>query len=130
MELTRLCAVRASDAERQRIRRLAQDGRAFYNDPVAFRLLDIEYHRAINEPAGNALIIALAQGLYDVGLDMRRIASTLPGVIEVSVAQHCEVADAICDRDPEAAAAAYRRHLEHVAETTIRAIELTRKGDV
>lgn len=130
MELTRLCAIRATDAERQRIRRLAQDGRAFYNDPVAFRLLDIEYHRAINEPAGNALIIALAQGLYDVGLDMRRVASTLPGVIEVSVAQHCEVAEAICDRDPDAAAAAYRRHLEHVAETTIRAIELTQKGDV
>lgn len=130
VELTRLCAIRATDAERLRIRRLAQDGRAFLNDPVAFRLLDIEYHRAINEPAGNALIIALAQALYDLGLDMRRVASTLPGVIAVSVAQHCEVAEAICDRDPEAAATAYRRHLEHVAETTIRAIELTQRGEV
>jgi GntR family transcriptional repressor for pyruvate dehydrogenase complex len=125
LELTRLCAIRATDAERQKIRRLALDGRAFYDDPVAFRLLDIEFHRAINEPAGNALIFALAQGLYDIGLDMRRVASTLPGVIPVSVAQHCEVADAICDRDPDAAAAAYRRHLEHVVETTVRAIELT-----
>lgn len=130
LELTRLCALRATDAERQRIRRLAEDGRAFYNDPVAFRLLDIEFHRAINEGGGNALIIALAQGLYDIGLDMRRVASTLPGVIEVSVAQHCEVADAICDHDPDAAAAAYRRHLEHVAATTVRAIELTGTGKV
>ncbi len=129
LELTRLCALRATEAQRLRIRRLALDGRAFLHDPVAFRLLDIEYHRAINEPAGNALIFALAQGLYDVGLDMRRLASTLPGVIEVSVAQHCEVADAICDRDPDAAAAAYRRHLEHVAATTIRAIELTQRHE-
>ncbi len=129
LELTRLCALHATDAERQRIRRLAQDGKAFYGDPVAFRLLDIEFHRAINEGGRNALIIALAQGLYDIGLDMRRLASTLPGVIEVSVAQHCDVADAICDHDPDAAVAAYRRHLEHVAATTDRAIELTRNKE-
>jgi GntR family transcriptional repressor for pyruvate dehydrogenase complex len=125
IELTRLCAIRATEAERQRLLRLAEDGRAFYEDPVAFRLLDIEYHRAINDGAKNALITALAQSLYDIGLDMRRVASTLPGVIETSVAQHVEVALAICNHDPEGAAAAYRRHLEHVVETTVRAIELT-----
>ena len=127
LELTRLCAERASEAERKRIMQLAQDGHEFYDDPVAFRLLDIEFHRSINEGAKNALITALAQSLYDIGLDMRRVASTLPGVIEISVTQHCEVARAILDGDPEAASAAYRRHLEHVAETTFRAIELTRK---
>jgi GntR family transcriptional repressor for pyruvate dehydrogenase complex len=125
MELTRQCAEHASEAQRRRIMRLAEDGRAFYDDPVAFRLLDIEYHRAIYEGAGNALIIALAQGLYDVGLDTRRVASALPGVIEISVGQHIEVARAILERDAATAMAAYRRHLEHVADTTRRAMDIT-----
>ena len=105
--------------------RLAQDGRAFHGDPVAFRLHDLEYHGTINAAARQPVMTVMAQGLYDIGLDMRRVASALPGVIEVSVAQHAAVAAAIARRDAEAAAAAYRRHLEHVRDTTIRSIELT-----
>jgi GntR family transcriptional repressor for pyruvate dehydrogenase complex len=64
----------------------------------------------------------LAQGLYDVGLDVRRVASAVPGVIEKSVAQHVEVAEAVMAGDAEAAARAYRRHLEHVRDTTIQSM--------
>jgi GntR family transcriptional repressor for pyruvate dehydrogenase complex len=119
LELVRLCTERASSEQRQRILKLAVDGRAFHEDPVAFRLLDIEYHQALNDAAGNRLLSALAEGLYDVGLDLRRVASAVPGVIEKSVTQHCEVADAVLAGDAHAAAAAYRRHLEHVRDTTI-----------
>ena len=119
LELVRLCTERAGPEQRQRIMKLAVDGRAFHHDPVAFRLLDIEYHQALNDGAGNRLLTALAQGLYDVGLDMRRVASAVPGVIEKSVGQHCEVADAVMAGDAERAVAAYRRHLEHVRDTTI-----------
>jgi GntR family transcriptional repressor for pyruvate dehydrogenase complex len=99
LELVRRCATQASPAERQRILTLAVDGRAFHHDPVAFRLLDIEFHQALYDAAGNRLLSALAQGLYDVGLEVRRVASTVPGVIEKSVAQHCEVAEAVMARD-------------------------------
>ncbi len=122
LELVRLCAERASPEQRQRILKLAVDGRAFHHDPVAFRLLDIEFHQALNIAAGNRLLTALAQGLYDVGLDVRRIASTVPGVIEKSVAQHVVVAEAVTARNAEAAVAAYRRHLEHVRDTTIQSM--------
>jgi DNA-binding FadR family transcriptional regulator len=119
LELVRLCTQRASAEERQRIHKLAVDGRAFHQDPVAFRLLDIEFHQSLYSGAQNRLLSALAQGLYDVGLDVRRIASGVPGVIEKSVSQHCEIAAAVVAGDAEAAAAAYRRHLEHVRDTTI-----------
>ena len=119
LELVRLCTERASTEVRQRIHKLAVDGRAFHDDPVAFRLLDIEFHQALYTGAHNRLLSALAQGLYDVGLDLRRVASGLPGVIEKSVAQHCEIAAAVVAGDAAAAAAAYRRHLEHVRDTTI-----------
>jgi GntR family transcriptional regulator, L-lactate dehydrogenase operon regulator len=119
LELVRLCTLRASDEMRARIVKLARDGRAFHDDPVAFRLLDIEFHQSINNGAGNAMLSALAQSLYDVALDVRRAASEMPGVIEKSVIQHCKVADAILVRNAPAAVAAYREHLEHVRDTTI-----------
>lgn len=122
LELIRLCATRATPDERQRIMRHATDGKAFYSDPVGFRLLDIEFHQSLNDAARNRLLSALAQGLYDIGLDVRRVASAMPGNIEKSVGQHIEVAEAIAAKDPDAAVAAYRRHLEHVRDTTIEAM--------
>lgn len=119
LQLVRMCTERATTEARQRILKLARDGHAFHDDPVAFRLIDIEFHQALNLNAANGYLSALAQSLYDVALDVRRAASAVPGVIVKSVAQHCEVADAIVAHDAEGAVAAYRRHLEHVRDTTI-----------
>jgi GntR family transcriptional regulator, transcriptional repressor for pyruvate dehydrogenase complex len=118
VELVRLCTEGANPEFRQRILKLAVDGRAVHQDPVAFRLLDIEFHEALYVGAGHQLLCALAQGLYDVGLDVRRVASTAPGVIEKSVRQHMEVAEAVVAHDAAAATAAYRRHLEQVRDST------------
>jgi DNA-binding FadR family transcriptional regulator len=123
LELVRLCALRASPELRQRIHKLAVDGMAFEHDPVAFRLIDIEFHQAINGGAANDLLSGLAQVLYDLGLDVRRTASEMPGVIAHSVGQHVVVADALVAGDAEAAVAAYRAHLEHVRDTTIQSME-------
>lgn len=119
LELIRLAAERAEPEQRQRILQHAVDGRAFHDDPVAFRLLDVEFHQSLYDAAANRLLSALAQGLYDVALDVRRVASNLPGIIETSVAQHIDIAEAIAAADPAAAVAAGRRHLEHVRDTTI-----------
>lgn len=119
LELVRLCTENATPELRQRILKLARDGHTFHNDAVAFRLLDIEFHQAIYDGANNALLSALAQGLYDVALDVRRVASSLEGVIEKSVGQHCDVAKGIVAGDAKAAVEAYRHHLEHVRDTTI-----------
>jgi len=121
-ELVRLCTERASPELRQRLMTLAVDGRAFHHDPVAFRLLDIAFHDSLYGGAGNHLLATMAKLLYDVGLEVRRVASTVPGIIETSVRQHVEVAEAIAARDPAAAAAAYRRHLEHVRDSTIQSM--------
>lgn len=126
LELVRLCAARASDELRHRILKLAVDGKKFVRDPVAFRLLDIEFHQAINAGAANELLMALAQGLYDLGLDVRRTASEIPGVIVKSVGQHIAVAEALMAGDAGGAVAAYRGHLEHVRDTTIQSMTISR----
>ena len=125
LELVRLCTLRATPEERQRLLKLAVDGRAFEGDPVAFRLIDIEFHQALNIGGRNALLTAMAQGLYDLGLDVRRVASEVPGVIAKSVTQHVEVAEAVVAGDADAAMKAYRHHLEHVRDTTIQAMDRT-----
>jgi GntR family transcriptional repressor for pyruvate dehydrogenase complex len=126
LELVRLCTLKASPEQRQRIMTLACDGDAFHDDPVAFRLLDAEFHQAINDAAGNRMLAAIAQGLYDVGLDERRVASAMAGVIVKSVRQHREVGGAIKAGNVNEAVDAYRRHLEHVHETTLQSIAETK----
>lgn len=122
LELVRLAARRGTRDQLVRIHKLAVDGGAFHDDPVAFRLIDIEFHQAINDAAGNPLLSSLAQVLYDLGLDVRRMASEMPGVITKSVGQHILIADALLAGDGEAAATGYRSHLEHVRDTTIQSV--------
>ena len=122
LELVRFCVERANDEQRARILSLAKDGRTFYKDPVGFRLLDAEYHQAINEGANNTILSTISEGLYNVAIDARRIASATPGVIEISTDQHCRVAEAIAAGNADEAVQAYREHLEQVLDTTIRAI--------
>ncbi len=126
LDLIRLFSLNASPEARQRILQLAIDGRAFHDDPVAFRLLDIEFHQALYVGGGNRLLSTVALGLYDVGLDARRVASTMPGVIVKSVAQHVEVAEALMATDTGGAVEAYRHHLEHVRDTTILSLSKSR----
>lgn len=122
LELISLAAERATGDQRNRILQHAVDGRAFTQDPVAFRLLDIEFHQSLYDAAANRMLAALATSLYDMALDVRRIASNNPDNIVKSVAQHIEIAEAVMARDPALAHAAGRRHLEHVRETTLTAM--------
>lgn len=122
LELVRFCAERANDEQRARILSLAKDGHAFYENSVGFRLLDAEFHQAINEGANNTVLSTISEGLYNVAIDARRLASTTPGVIEISVDQHCRVAEAIAASEADKAVQTYREHLEHVLATTIHAI--------
>jgi len=121
LELVRLCVARASDEQCARIMSLAKDGLAFHKDPVGFRLIDVEYHQAINAGANNAILSTISDGLYNVAIDARRLASATPGVIEISTEQHCRVAEAIASRNTDEAVQTYREHLDHVLATTLRA---------
>lgn len=122
LELVRRCCERAAETERAKVLRLAHDGEAFIDDPVGFRVLDFGFHQAINEMAASPLLQTIAQSLYDIALDVRRIATELPGAIAASVADHIAIAEAIARHDPAAATAAYRAHLDHVRATTERVL--------
>ena len=122
LDLVRLAVERASDEECRRIARLANDGRSFLGDPVGFRVIDFEFHQTINEAARNPLLKTIAEGLYDIALDVRRIATETHGVIATSVQDHSLIAGAMARRDTKAAVAAYRDHLDHTRATTEQAL--------
>ena len=122
LELVRFCTERANDEQRMRILSLAKDGHAFYENSVGFRLLDAEFHQAINEGANNTLLSTISEALYNVAVDARRLASATPGVIEISINQHCRVAEAIVAGEADKAVQTYREHLKHVLDTTTNAI--------
>lgn len=130
LELIRLCTERSTPDERARIMKLALDGRAFHADPIAFRLLDLEFHQALNNGARNRTLAAMAQALYDIALDVRHVAMGTFGVIERSVGQHIEVAEAVMEHNAAAALSAYRQHLDHVRNTTIQALAEMNRGSL
>jgi GntR family transcriptional repressor for pyruvate dehydrogenase complex len=119
---------RARPEQRRRILTLAVDGSAFEKDPMAFRLLDLEFHQQLNAGAGNPVLSMVAQNLYDIELDVRRRASELPGVIAKSVSQHVEIAEAVRDGREDDAVAAARAHLEHVRDCTLRILAAAKTG--
>ena len=96
---------------------------------MAFRLLDIEFHQSLNDASGNRLLSSMAQGLYDIALDIRRAASNYPGMIAKSVTQHIQIAEAITAGNADAAVAAGRLHLEHIRDTTITTMAQTASKD-
>ena len=129
LEVIRLATLRATPKQRQDILRHALAGNALYDDPVAFRLLDIEFHQSLNDAGGNRLLSSMAQGLYDIALDIRRAASNYPGMIAKSVSQHIQIAEAITAGNADAAVAAGRLHLEHIRDTTITTMAQTASKD-
>jgi GntR family transcriptional regulator, transcriptional repressor for pyruvate dehydrogenase complex len=125
--LVRLACERAQASEVHKIQSLAKSGHRFTTDPVGFRLLDFEFHRTINEAARNTLLARISQSLYELEFEFRRVATETPGVIAQSVADHDLIARAIAARNPALAEKSFRRHLDHVRDTTLAAQALLEK---
>ena len=87
----------------------------FIRKPFSQRLL-LERIRAV--------LHRIANGLYNLGLDLRRRATAEFGAIERSAADHQKIVDAIAAQDPEGAAQAMKEHLDHIEESTQRMMML------
>ena len=118
--LTRMACVNATPADVRRILDIAARGIGLEHDPIAFRLLDYEFHTAVNEAAGNAVLLRLSQSLYELGVSWRQRASELPANICKSVAEHIAIGEAIQDRDQDRAEAAQKAHIDSVLISTLK----------
>lgn len=116
--LLRLGAPLVTDAQLDELRGMAEAGYRLTTDPLAFRVLDLEFHQKLMTLAGNPFLETTARGLYGLGMDYRRAASEMPGVIASSAAEHDRIVQALATRDPHRSAEAMREHLDSIHRTT------------
>jgi GntR family transcriptional repressor for pyruvate dehydrogenase complex len=123
-DLARLGAGRASEADISRLRQMVRAGYELASDSVGFRVLDLEFHQTLMHVAGNPFLERIARSLYELGIEYRRVASDMPGVIARSASEHEAIVEALAARDPERAVAAMRAHLTSISRTTFEAMRI------
>ncbi|QNI02519.1 transcriptional regulator NanR [Halomonas sp. SH5A2] len=112
ISLARYAAVNASEDDLQRLRDALQDNRDAIGDEARFKRSDNEFHGVLasigRNPIFDAIHVALSEWLDD------RRAQVLQQKDEdkAATAAHTEIIEAIESRDPDAAEAAMRRHLD------------------
>jgi len=117
-QLLMLGVTRATADDIAHLEHLVREGYRLKDDPVAFRVMDLEFHRTLTGLAGNPFLDRMAQSLYHIGSEFRRIASETPGVLARSAAEHGKIVEAIKAKDAAGAAEAMRIHLESISHTT------------
>lgn len=93
-------------------------------DPIGFRITDYEFHGIILQAAGNRLMERIAKSMHHMGIEYRRRACEIPGMIAKSCEDHAAILAGLEQHDQEATAAAMEAHLLHIERTTQQAIQL------
>jgi GntR family transcriptional repressor for pyruvate dehydrogenase complex len=124
MEMVRRTALIATRKDKRELEDMLDAHRSVLDDPVGFRILDSRFHEKLYVTAGNAVLRRFADGLYNLGLELRRQATEEPGAIARSTEDHRRIFAAIVAGDPEAAAEAMRQHLNNIEESTLRMMKL------
>ncbi|MET3585358.1 GntR family transcriptional repressor for pyruvate dehydrogenase complex [Pseudorhizobium tarimense] len=124
-QLAQLAAMRAKPKEIERMRHLAS--KILDSDDADSReLWDGALHRQIAQSAGNQLFLSIFDVLNRVRQDeawqaIRERARNVGNTVNISLAQHHGIIDAIAERDPARAGEAMRQHLLMLQERLIRA---------
>jgi GntR family transcriptional regulator, transcriptional repressor for pyruvate dehydrogenase complex len=80
---------------------------------------DSEFHYSIAMASGNSVVLKVLDVIMDLLRDTRERSLQLEGRPQKSLAGHRRILAAIKRRDPEAAKAAMRRHIEDVEEIVL-----------
>ena len=122
MELLRKATQAATAADLQVFDAMLATQKRIYDDPVGFRMQDSEFHHKLYALAGNEVMERLANGFYNLALELRRKATASPLLTRQSVEDHGLIVEAIRRRDGAAAAEAMARHVDHIEQSTFDAM--------
>lgn len=95
-------------------------------DPVRFLICDREFHVTIYRSCGNSLLADIATDLYSYLMDYRRQVVSQSGSIQISIADHVKIYDALAAHDREAAIQAFSMHEERIYKSTRRLLSSNR----
>jgi GntR family transcriptional repressor for pyruvate dehydrogenase complex len=122
-QLLRLGIGRVTDADLLKLAELVKAGHELADDPVGFRVMDLEFHALLMRLAANPFLERMAQTLYELGIDYRRAASETPGVNARSALEHEAIVAALEERDADAVVAAMGEHINSIRRTTFEAMK-------
>jgi len=111
-------AIRIDEATLGRLEQSLAIQKHTFRDPLHFLICDREFHVAIYRSSSNPLLADFVTDLYTFMLDHRRLAVSQPGAIEKSYRDHVTIFEALRRNDPEAAVAAFGRHIDRIYATT------------
>ncbi len=123
LEIVRKAAGKATAGDLDDLKGMIAAHEKIQSDPVGFRILDSRFHARLSAAAGNVVLERIAYGLYNMGLDIRRRATMSLALIRQSTGDHIRIVDAIAAQDPDRAAKAMGIHLDHIEQTTRRAMK-------
>jgi DNA-binding FadR family transcriptional regulator len=101
-----------------RLRHLLELQATLLEDPVGFRVADLEFHQIVLDACANPFLDQIGRALYELGMEYRRIASETPGVIAQSLRDHAAIVEALEARDPERSGLAMEAHVRNVDRST------------
>lgn len=120
VEIARKAAMNATPNDVQELRAMIKAHTAVLRDPIGFRILDSRFHERLSLIAGNTILQRIAEGLYNMGLDVRRRATADPVIIAQSTEDHTGIVEAVSERDSKTAGEMMRVHLHHIEDSTRR----------
>jgi GntR family transcriptional regulator, transcriptional repressor for pyruvate dehydrogenase complex len=109
-------ALRATDEDRKKFRGLLTEMKAAAKDAKKFAVLDVEFHVALANSSGNALVYDLVSMIRGHLVRVLPKVLQLPNALPLSTQEHIAIVEAIERRDAEGARAAMHAHLEAVLQ--------------
>ncbi|WAJ27421.1 FadR/GntR family transcriptional regulator [Antarcticirhabdus aurantiaca] len=94
--------------------------RAAPTDPVRFLISDREFHLAVYDACGNAVLADFVADLYGYMIEARRLAVSEPGAIARSIEDHATILAALEAGDRAATERAFDVHIRHIFDSTRR----------
>ncbi len=120
--IARMAARNITDAGIDKLRQILSVQRKLLADPVGFRVSDLEFHRTIMDAAGNPFLVRVSHSFYVLGMEYRRAAAEMPGVLAQSLADHEGIVRAFESGDEAACEAAMTEHMHNVHSSTLQAM--------
>mgnify|MGYP005842061033 CR=1 FL=1 len=122
VQIASLAASRVTPEGIAELEQLMAGCRQAAGDPEVFARKDLEFHMALARLTGNSLLAIILEPFADALYEGRRLASSLPGVMQEAIELHQQILDKVKAQDAHGAARAMHRHLIQSRRVTLQAL--------
>lgn len=128
-QMVAMAAMKVSDEHISEFERLIEIQKNMIDDPVSFRMSDQKFHELLAEVAGNPVLSRISDSMYNMGMELRRQACEMDGVIAQSINDHIAIVDALKTRDALLASEMMKTHLINIEQSTLQVQKLNNSSN-